>query len=191
MLCQNCNEREANVKYTQIINGEKKEMMLCEKCSKELGIDSMNFNIPINFSSFLGDFLEDYAETGSFLPGFLSPVELKCKNCGSTYEDFINSGMFGCSDCYNVFSNRIDPILKNIHGANMHIGRRGKLTEPNLSNSGKNKAEGKDKNSKKEKMSDSKDQLTLLKEQLNQAIREERYEDAASLRDEIKKLENK
>lgn len=163
MLCQNCNEREANVKYTQIINGEKKEMMLCEKCSKELGIDSMNF-IFQSISPVFRRLLEDYAETGSFLPGFLSPVELKCKNCGSTYEDFINSGMFGCSDCYNVFSNRIDPILKNIHGANMHIGRRGKLTEPNLSNSRKNKDEEKDKNSKKEKMVDSKDQLTLLKE---------------------------
>ena len=37
MLCQNCGENEANVRYTQIINGEKKEMVLCDKCSKELG----------------------------------------------------------------------------------------------------------------------------------------------------------
>ena len=56
MLCENCGENEANVKYTQIINGVKKEMSLCNKCSKELGIDKMDFSIPINFSSFLGDF---------------------------------------------------------------------------------------------------------------------------------------
>ena len=34
MLCQNCERNEANVKYTQIINGEKKQMVLCEKCAK-------------------------------------------------------------------------------------------------------------------------------------------------------------
>ena len=38
MLCENCGENEANVRYTQIVNGVKKEMHLCDKCSKELGI---------------------------------------------------------------------------------------------------------------------------------------------------------
>ena len=52
MLCDNCGKRNANVRYTQIINGNKKEMILCEECSKKLGIGNMNFNMPINFSSF-------------------------------------------------------------------------------------------------------------------------------------------
>lgn len=37
-------------------------MALCEKCAKELGLENMDFNIPINFSSFLGDFFGDYDE---------------------------------------------------------------------------------------------------------------------------------
>ena len=49
MLCQNCGENEANVRYTQIVNGVKKEMVLCEKCSKELGIGNLNLSMPINF----------------------------------------------------------------------------------------------------------------------------------------------
>ena len=57
MLCQNCGNHEGNIKYTQIINGVKKEMILCEECAKEFGIDEINFNMPINFSSFLGDLL--------------------------------------------------------------------------------------------------------------------------------------
>ena len=32
MKCENCGKNEANVKYTQIINGEKKQMFLCEEC---------------------------------------------------------------------------------------------------------------------------------------------------------------
>ena len=68
MLCQNCGKNEVNFKYTQVVNGVKKEMALCEKCAKELGLENMDFNIPINFSSFLGDFFGDYDE--NFLPSF-------------------------------------------------------------------------------------------------------------------------
>ena len=47
MLCQNCGKNEVNFKYTQVVNGVKKEMALCEKCAKELGLENMDFNIPI------------------------------------------------------------------------------------------------------------------------------------------------
>ena len=50
MLCENCGENQANVKYTQIVNGVKKEMHLCEKCANELGIGNMNFDMPFGFS---------------------------------------------------------------------------------------------------------------------------------------------
>ena len=59
MLCQKCNKNEANVKYTQIINGEKKQMFLCEGCSEKLGINDIHFNMPISFNSFLEDFFND------------------------------------------------------------------------------------------------------------------------------------
>ena len=49
MLCDNCGKNEANVKYTQIINVVKKEMKLFEKFIKDLGIDDINFNMPIFF----------------------------------------------------------------------------------------------------------------------------------------------
>ena len=53
MLCENCNENEANVRYTQIINGVKKEMNLCEECAHKLGVGEININMPIDFSNFL------------------------------------------------------------------------------------------------------------------------------------------
>ena len=40
MLCDGCHENEAVVFYTEIINGEKKELHLCEACAaKETGMD--------------------------------------------------------------------------------------------------------------------------------------------------------
>lgn len=179
MLCENCGENEANVRYTQIINGVKKEMILCDKCSKELGIEKLDFSMPINLSSFLGDFFGDVED--SLLPGFTKTKELTCNECGMTYDEFRNSGKFGCANCYNAFSDRINPILKNLQGANKHIGRKTKITKTEL-----NKVEIQ-KEEKEQERETSK--LETLKENLKQAIKEERYEDAAKIRDEIKKIE--
>ena len=179
MLCQNCGKNEVNFKYTQVVNGVKKEMALCEKCAKELGLENMDFNIPINFSSFLGDFFGDYDE--NFLPSFTQSNALKCTNCGMTYDEFVDKGKFGCENCYNVFENRIDPVLKNIHGCNQHVGRNSKFinkASENHSKTEENTMQNDEQHSK----------LKKLNEDLKQAIKEEKYEEAAKIRDEIKKI---
>lgn len=183
MLCENCGENEANVRYTQIVNGVKKEMKLCKNCADELGIGDMDFNMPINLSSFLTDFFDDSVD--SLLPEFIKKEELRCNECGMTYDDFIHTGKFGCANCYNTFSNKIDPILKNLHPANRHVGRKGKIVKSVLDKDTIKKEEV-----KKETKQDSEiSKIDSLKEDLKQAIKEERYEDAARIRDEIKKLE--
>ena len=175
MLCDNCGKNEANVKYTQIINGVKKEMKLCEKCSRKLGIDDINFNMPIDFSSFLGDLISDYEEN-NFMPMMSRPKELICKNCNTTYSEFLNTGKFGCAECYDAFSSKIESVLRRIHGSDKYLGRKSKgvVTKPE-----KLKVEKED------------NKLEKLEKDLKQAIKEERYEDAAKIRDEIKKNKKK
>ena len=175
MLCQNCGKNEANIRYTQIINGVKKEIALCSSCARKLGVEDIE--LPINFNSFLGDFFNDYAET-EFIP-MLQTNEVKCKTCGMTYSDFINTGLFGCSDCYETFSNPIDSLLKNLHGTAKHTGRipKGKADKIVIEEKEENKEEKKEDN-KKEK----------LEKELEKAIKEERYEDAAKIRDELKEM---
>lgn len=171
MLCQNCGENEANIKYTQIINGVKKEMSLCDKCAKDLGIENINFNMPIHFSSFL----DDMFEMNDFMPSLIDgPKELTCDKCKMSYDDFLKEGKFGCSMCYDTFSGKIDSLLKNIQGTNRHVGRNSE----NNQESPKEVQEQKTNN-----------KLNELKERLKIEIQEERYEDAAKTRDEIKKLE--
>ena len=193
MLCQNCGKNEVNFHYTQVINGVKKEMALCDECAKSLGLESLDFNIPINFSNFLGDFLNVAADT-DFLPSFTKTNVLQCDNCNMTYNEFIDNGKLGCSHCYDVFSNILNPALKNIHGSNTHVGRRSKLTV-----SDKNQVKedvqkirskmNKEGETKENKSVQKKDKIEKLNEDLKLAIKEERYEDAAKIRDEIKKLE--
>ena len=183
MMCDNCGKRNANVRYSENINGRKKELNLCEECSNKLGIGQMDFSMPIDFSSFFGGFMDDFTTT-AFMPMINEIKALKCNSCGYTFDDISNTGKLGCKDCYDVFEDRIDSIIKRIQGANHHVGRIGKAIDKKIENKINN---NKETEVKKEEKSESK--LEQLQKELKQAIMDERYEDAARIRDEIKKLE--
>ena len=181
MKCENCGKNNANVKYTQIINGEKKQMFLCEECSQKLGINDLHFNMPINFTSFLADFFNDMNDI-SLMPSSDNVNTIKCKKCGLTWDDFLHTGKFGCSNCYDDFELRIDPILRSMQGATNHIGRLGEVRQGNEVKQNLDDKIEKEENENVRK-------IEKLKNDLKQAIKEERYEDAAKIRDEIKKEE--
>ena len=183
MLCENCGKREANVRYSENINGVKKEMHLCEECSRKLGItDKMDFRMPsLDFSNLFGSFLEDFS-TPEFMPLLNEVKQIKCDSCGSTFDDIINTGRYGCANCYDVFEDRMDPILKKLQGSNRHNGRLGKISDNKIKFEKNRKSENKVESIKENK-------LEKLQEDLKIAIKEERYEDAAKIRDEIKKEE--
>lgn len=178
MKCENCGKNEANVKYTQIINGEKKQMFLCEDCSQKLGINDLHFNMPINFTNFLTDFFDDMKDI-TLMPEIAGSKSIKCNKCGLTWDEFLNTGKFGCSNCYDDFEFKIDPILRSLQGATRHVGRLGDVVK------GNNVKQNLD--DKMEVKQESK--LDKLKTELKKAVKEERYEDAAKIRDEIKKEE--
>ncbi len=182
MKCENCGRNDANVKYTQIINGEKKQMFLCEECSEKLGLGDIHFNMPINFTSFLTDFFNDM-EGFNLLPSMNSLDTVKCSKCGLSWDEFLQTGRFGCSNCYDDFESRIDPILRSMQGATNHIGRLGEVKEGNtVKQNLDDKIQKEENNNIRE--------LDKLKNDLKQAIKDERYEDAAKIRDEIKKHES-
>ena len=180
MLCENCEKKEANVRYSENINGVKKEMHLCEDSSRKLGItDEMDFKIPsLDFSNLFGSFLEDFS-TPDFIPLVNEVKLIKCDSCGSTFDDIINTGRYGCANCYDVFEDRMDPILKKLQGANRHNGRLGKVSDNSIKF---------DKKEEQKTQNSGDNKLEKLQEDLKQAIKEERYEDAAKIRDEIKKM---
>ena len=181
MLCDNCGKREANVRYTENINGKVKELNLCEECSKKLGIGQMDFSMPMDFSNFFGDFIEEFTKP-EWMPLLSNVKTLTCNNCGYTFDDIVNTGKLGCPNCYEVFESELDPIIKRIQGTNSHVGRIGKIIDNKIDEKyGKGKKE-QDSNKK-----EGKTKLEQLQEDLKTAIKEERYEDAAKIRDEIKK----
>lgn len=180
MKCENCGKREATVRYSENINGRKRELNLCEECSRELGIDSMDFSMPIDFSSFFAGMLEEF-QGSDFMPMIDTVKDIKCKSCGNTFEDILNTGKFGCANCYDTFESRLDPIIRKIQGSTKHVGRLGKVTEHKVNSNPANKT----------KKQEPKNKLEELKEKLKKAVQEEKYEDAAKFRDEIAKYEKK
>jgi protein arginine kinase activator len=180
MMCDNCGKNEATVRYSENINGRKKELNLCSQCSQKLGINEMNFNMPIGISDFFGGFFEDMV-SNEFAPLLNEVKQLKCNNCGFTFEDIVNTGKFGCGNCYETFESKIAPLMKEIQGSTKHEGR---LNKSKINNNIKVDT-NKDNSKNEKKLSE----IETLKDDLKNAIKEERYEDAAKLRDEIAKKE--
>ena len=170
MLCDNCRKKEANVRYSENINGNKKELNLCEECSKKLGINQIDFSMPIDFSSFFGEFMEDFTTPEFMSMTLFNEIKaLKCDNCGYTFEDIVNTGKLGCGRCYDIFEERLDPIIRRIQGANQHVGRIGKIIDNKIDQKIENKTNKKEQTSKNEEKSNKENQLEKLHQDLKQA----------------------
>lgn len=90
--------------------------------------------------------------------------EIRCESCGLTQQDFKKTGRFGCPACYQAFAGVLEPILDSMHKGTTHVGK-----VPQRAIERKSLYE----------------RLTKLETELDQAIKSERYEDAARYRDEI------
>ena len=106
------------------------------------------------------------------IPEFFSkPEQKRCKKCGYTLENYSKTGVFGCEECYNTFEDTLDELFLKLHGKNRHIAIEKK-----------NPKTQEEKNAEK---------VEELKEKIKSLIDQEKYEEAAIIRDEIKKLQGK
>lgn len=162
MLCDDCQERPASVHITKINNNQKTEKHLCDICAQKSG--DLSFASNANFAA--ADFL-----TGLFNHGVSAPrprPQTECPGCGMTYGEFSRSGKIGCSECLNTYGQQLRPLLRRIHGTSTHTGKVPKRGGGQLA---------------------AKRRLKELKQELELSIRDENYEQAAKLRDEIRTLE--
>ena len=187
MKCEKCGKNEANVRYTEIINGSRKEIRVCEKCAKEMGIDNVGFDMPFSFSNIFSDFFEE--PSIGLLPN-LKKENTICKTCDDTFNTLLNTGLLGCEDCYSEFESKLDPLLKKIQASNRHVGRKSKNEEKinkDIIEVNEEKAHEEKKEETKKVLSIN-EQIEELSKKLNEAIAKEEYEEAAKIRDEINRI---
>jgi len=97
------------------------------------------------------------------------PSGLRCDECGLGYMEFRARGRLGCPQCYEVFRASLEPLLEKIHGGTQHVGKA-----PDASSAVDRSRERR---------------LLELRRDLQTSVREERYEEAAQLRDELTRFE--
>lgn len=164
MICEKCKKNPATVHMAQIINNEKIEKHLCTDCAAEIGFEN-----PISFQDIFQGLLNITGNQPQiFKEEQYTNPNIKCSNCGLTYDGLIKTGKLGCSSCYQAFKPQLDITLKSIHGSNIHKGKLPRKSGGTIL---------------------IKRQKDYLKRRLAIAISEERFEEAAKLRDEIKVLE--
>ena len=159
MLCEKCKKNQATTYIKTIINGKYSEKHLCSECYKEENDFAGGFSVGDMFSSMFGD---------SHYSGLQNGVT-HCPLCGSSINDISNTGKAGCPECYKTFRKQLLPFIKRVHGSVSHTGKS--LNKLPVSENTE------------------KSELQKLKEQLQVLISEEKFEEAAKVRDRIKELE--
>lgn len=93
--------------------------------------------------------------------------ERACPACGLPQNKFRKTGRFGCSRCYATFADALEHLLKPMHkGGTRHVGKRPVSCQL---------------------LEGSADRMAELQEALRAAVEGEQYEEAARLRDELKR----
>jgi len=172
MICQNCHKNLATVHVTEIVEiqesdgqaqksaKEVSEQHLCEICAQTMDLP----HTPASEHKTMADIwklLQRSAQQNRQASGIV------CPDCGMTLEEFRSKGRLGCPKDYEVFSAHVGGLLERVHGARRHVGRLPGVSDEEL-----------------ERMN----AIDALEHDLEAAIREEAYERAARLRDEIQVL---
>lgn len=93
---------------------------------------------------------------------------LVCDQCGFTHANLKKTGRLGCPSCWTKFREVLQPMLEGMHRGLVHKGRTpARLLERKAVH----------------------DRLVRLQDDLTEAIKSERFEDAARYRDEIRDLQ--
>jgi protein arginine kinase activator len=159
MKCQSC-ANPATVHLTDIINGTKKELHLCQACAEQQQlIKQQELNLPAILQTLIGQHVGQLTD---------ELARLTCPACGIKYMEFRAEGRLGCPHDYEVFRTGLEPLLQRIHRSARHVGKapRCRRLSPAC------QAE-----------------LVELRGRLRAAVEAEVYEEAARLRDLIRQKE--
>jgi protein arginine kinase activator len=170
MQCQICSKKPATVHITEVIElggtadepNKLQQKHVCDACAAVMDLP----HAPPASKGVVDiwQLLQQSAQRSSQEGG------LRCPDCGMTLAEFRSQGRLGCPRDYEIFGAHLEPLLQRIHNATEHQGRLPGVAQEEL---------------------DRMRSVHELRERLETAIREEEYEDAARLRDELAQIEAK
>lgn len=173
MQCERCTKKKATVFYRENVSGRIRALRLCADCADllEQTGELEDMSDPLSGSLFPLFPSED----GRMRLPFRSMTSVserdigkKCPLCSTTLRDICDTGTLGCSQCYVIFSEELEKVIKAVHGGTEHRGRISSGHQDRLERIRR---------------------LQEIRKQLKEAVTAEAYETAAKLRDEIRGLE--
>jgi len=162
MLCQKCHKNLATVRYAEVIDGQVKELHMCSGCISE------HHEEEASGFALSGDAPAPRRNAGRRRPSETLTANVECPSCGSESKEIAQEAMVGCAMCYDTFGDELENLVRERHAALIHRGKA-----PN-------------RDDQREQL---RVELQTKRALLRSALRSERYEEAATLRDEIKALE--
>ena len=160
--CDECGERPATIRYTEMVDGALSTWSLCDECAARRGVTGGLSSLTTPLVNILMGLLGESTDAA---------VEAEhgggttCPQCSMSYGEFRAEGRLGCGACYDAFKRELLPLIRRIHGSTEHVGR----VPPGLSG---------DVESRRD--------LRRMEMDLERAVRQEEYERAAELRDLIR-----
>ncbi len=161
MLCDNCQERDAVVHLTRIVDNAVTQLHLCEKCAAAKGVET-TLAVPQHP---LGDILQAVQQQASAT----SEDAAACSFCGATARDFRATGRLGCPHCYDAMEKSLRELLRRLHGSSRHVGQRYDAPVAHVAEKA--------------------DSVHDLRDRLQRAVDAEQFELAAALRDRLRVIE--
>jgi len=167
--CQRC-DKQATFHITELTGGKPQEFHLCQDHAQEYLTQSSGdeASSATSMAQALAQHVAQQMTVGQTAEELARLDQQVCPVCGVTFYEFRSQGRLGCPHDYVCFEQQLEPLLLNIHGETEHVGKT-----PRHSPSG----------------SAQRTQLIRLRREMREAIREENYERASRLRDEISRIE--
>lgn len=185
MLCDHCHQNPAMLFLSETINGTTTQCHLCPTCAKKLYAqnvgqtstsapnteDNAAFHVPGGMDSFMAmpwmqTFFNQTLPSSEKEARAVRPKT--CPECGMTWADFQQNGLLGCAACYTTFRDALPDLIHRLHGHSQHVGKTVDAVPVPLA---------------------ADDPLTQLRSALHEAVQNEAFEEAATLRDRIRALE--
>jgi protein arginine kinase activator len=176
MLCECCQEQDASIHVTQVVNGESREVHLCESCAEEHGLNVQGaMSVPeLLFGMTQG-------RTDAAAPS------KACPHCHLRQTDYKKRGRLGCPACYETFAEELAPMLASMHHAVEHKGKVPKRHPAAAAAAGPAAAPDAAPAHGAAAPAPGSEREDLLR-QMEIALKAEDYETAAKLRDRLKEL---
>ena len=172
MKCELCHQAAAERAVRKKVDGVEQELYVSKACAEEAGRQDLGAPAPGAGAP------EGAADRGAAelpLMGIILDAafeivgramnvsEPTCPACGITRAEYRKASRLGCPGCYEAFARDLESAVLELHRCSQHVG--------------KSPAKARDAW-----------QLQQLQNQLGEAVKNQRYEEAIALRDRIKKL---